>query len=149
VARKPTDFVQFKLRIREGLRRKIERAAEKKKHSANAEAVARIEYTFAEEEEHEAQFKCMEESQEEFNEQQRLWYEEQAKREAEHESALRDSRLLTMMLGNNDNIELLRVVIHYIHEHHEWTASDENRKALADAIHSFLLSANDVFQGQS
>ena len=54
-----------------------------------------------------------------------------------------------MMLGNNDNVELLRVLIHYVHEHPEWTASDEKRKALADAIHSFLMGANDVFQGQS
>jgi hypothetical protein len=53
-----------------------------------------------------------------------------------------------MMLGNSDNVGLLRVLIYYIHEHPEWTASDEKRKALADAIHSFLVSANDVFQGQ-
>jgi len=46
MARKPTDYVQFKLRIRESLRRKIEREAEKKKISANAEAVERLQATF-------------------------------------------------------------------------------------------------------
>ncbi|HXB76727.1 MAG TPA: Arc family DNA-binding protein [Bradyrhizobium sp.] len=41
--RKSTEFVQFKLRIREGLRREIEKAAKKKGISANAEAVERLE----------------------------------------------------------------------------------------------------------
>jgi hypothetical protein len=50
MARKATDFVQFKLRIREGLRRKIERSAEKKKISANAEAVELLEAAFENEE---------------------------------------------------------------------------------------------------
>jgi hypothetical protein len=46
MARKPTDYVQFKLRIRESLRRKIENAAAKQKHSANAEAVQRLSESF-------------------------------------------------------------------------------------------------------
>ena len=46
MARRPTEYVQFKLRIRESLRRKIEKAAELRDHSANAEAVWRIERTF-------------------------------------------------------------------------------------------------------
>jgi hypothetical protein len=148
MARKPTEFVQFKLRIREGLRRKIERAAEKKAHSANTEAVERIEQTFEEEELWEARYKDMEERQDEMDERHARWIEEKAREEAEHKAALRDSRLLSMMLGNNDNVELIRVFIHYIHQHSDWTSSDENRKALADAIHTFLLGANDVFQGQ-
>jgi hypothetical protein len=149
MARKPTDYVQVKVRMRESLRRKLEKAAEKTKVSANAEAIQRIEYTFDEEERWEAHHKEMEERKDELEEQQRQWYEEQAKREAEIESALRDSRLLTTMLGNRDNTELLRVMVYYIHQHPEWTTSDEKRKALADAIHSFLIGANDVFQGQS
>jgi hypothetical protein len=46
VAKKPTEFTQFKLRIREGLRREIEKAAKKKGRSANSEAVARLEKSF-------------------------------------------------------------------------------------------------------
>jgi hypothetical protein len=46
MAKKPTEFVQFKLRIREGLRREIEKAAKKKAISANAEAVERLEKSF-------------------------------------------------------------------------------------------------------
>jgi hypothetical protein len=45
-ARKPTDFVQFKLRIREGLRRRLEREAQKKRQSTNQEAVDRLEDSF-------------------------------------------------------------------------------------------------------
>jgi hypothetical protein len=46
VARKSTEWVQFKLRIRQGLRREIEKAAKKNNRSANNEAVARLEKSF-------------------------------------------------------------------------------------------------------
>ena len=46
MARKPTDYVQFKLRVRRALLVKIQREAEKKKHSANTEAVNRLEESF-------------------------------------------------------------------------------------------------------
>jgi hypothetical protein len=47
MARKPTEYVQFKLRIREGLRSRIEREAKKKDQSANNEAVERLEQSFS------------------------------------------------------------------------------------------------------
>ena len=50
MAKKPTDHVQFKIRIRRSLLLKIQREAEKKKHSANTEAVARLEESFARDE---------------------------------------------------------------------------------------------------
>jgi len=46
MARKGTEWVQFKLRIREGLRREIEREAKKKARSANNEASERLEKSF-------------------------------------------------------------------------------------------------------
>jgi hypothetical protein len=46
MAKKPTDYVQFKLRVRRALLVKIQREAEKKKHSANTEAVNRLEESF-------------------------------------------------------------------------------------------------------
>jgi hypothetical protein len=46
MANKPTDYVQFKLRVRRSLLIKIQREAEKKKHSANTEAVNRLEESF-------------------------------------------------------------------------------------------------------
>jgi len=45
-ARKQTDIVQLKLRIREELRNKLERAAAKKKHSLNTEMMERLEASF-------------------------------------------------------------------------------------------------------
>ncbi|MDA9424033.1 Arc family DNA-binding protein [Bradyrhizobium sp. CCBAU 53380] len=48
--RKPSDIVQYKLRIRESLRRKIEKAAEKNRTSANQEMVSRLEASFDQEE---------------------------------------------------------------------------------------------------
>jgi Arc-like DNA binding domain len=46
MARKPTDIVQYKLRIRESLRRYIEEAAKKNGVSANQEMVRRLESSF-------------------------------------------------------------------------------------------------------
>lgn len=45
--RKQIDIVQLKLRIREELRRKLEREAAKKGHSLNTEMVERLEASFA------------------------------------------------------------------------------------------------------
>jgi hypothetical protein len=50
MAKKPTDYVQFKLRVRRSLLLKIQREAEKKKHSANTEAVERLEESFVQSE---------------------------------------------------------------------------------------------------
>jgi len=44
--RKPTDIVQYKLRIRESLRRRIEHAAKKRGLSANQEMAIRLEHSF-------------------------------------------------------------------------------------------------------
>jgi hypothetical protein len=44
--RKPTDYVQFKLRVRQSLLKQIQKEAAKKKHSANNEAVERLEQSF-------------------------------------------------------------------------------------------------------
>ena len=47
--RAPTDYVQFKLRIRAPLVKKLQKEADKKKQSANIEAVQRLEQSFANE----------------------------------------------------------------------------------------------------
>jgi metal-dependent amidase/aminoacylase/carboxypeptidase family protein len=140
MARKPTDYVQFKLRIRESLRRKIERAAEKAAHSANAEAVRRIEHTFEEEEHWEQMHKQLEEDREQIDEQQRQYYEEQAREKAEHEAALRDSRVLNTLVGRDENAQLLRLMILGMGNNPEWAATSESRKIFADKVHHFLLS---------
>src|SRR4051812_31929721 len=108
MARKPTEYVQLKLRIRESLRRKLARAAQKEDRSANAEAVKRLEDSFDLEDQMDALTKKWSAE----SEIRSAEFEERAKRRAEQATALRDSQMLTMMLGNNNNVELLRVVIH-------------------------------------
>jgi len=140
MARKPTDYVQFKLRIRESLRRKIERAAEKRAHSANAEAVERIENAFAEEESWEAHHKEMEERQDEFEERHRRWIEEQARQEALYEASLRDSRILNMMVENKfPGALLLRTLARELAAAPEWAATPESKKMFADRLHSIII----------
>jgi Arc-like DNA binding domain len=47
MGRKPTDIVQLTLRLREDLRRKLERAADKAERSLNIEIIERLEASFA------------------------------------------------------------------------------------------------------
>jgi hypothetical protein len=47
MAKKTSEFTQFKLRIRYGLRRQIEKEAKKNNRSANNEAVDRLEKSFS------------------------------------------------------------------------------------------------------
>jgi hypothetical protein len=142
MARKPTEFVQLKLRIRETLRRKLERAAEKKGQSANAEAVERIAQTFADEELWEARYKNMEERQDEMDERHARWIEEKAREEAAHEAALRDSVVLQTLVGGDENARLLRVFILGMGNNPGWAATPEGRKILADKVHDFIVSAD-------
>ena len=143
MARKPTEYVQFKLRIRESLRRKIEKAAEKKAQSANAEAVERIEQTFEEEERWEAQYKEMEEHRDELDRQQREYYEEQAREKAKYEASLRDSAILDVILKNQP---LLRTVARLLDDENnpQWMATLEGRKAIADSLHAIIVN-NEFF----
>jgi hypothetical protein len=137
MARKPTDFVQVKIRMREALRRKLERSALLRDHSTNAEALGRIERTFAQDEEIAAAAEKMEAREAELREMFQQQAEEQAKREAKYAMALRDSMLLTGMLGKPANVELMREIMWLIHKHPEWPAPDK-KKALADEIHSLI-----------
>jgi hypothetical protein len=149
MARKPTDYVQLKLRIRESMRRKLERAAELRKHSANAEAVWRIERTFEQDQDMEDAAKEMEARQAELEGMARQHWEEQARLEAEHKAALRDSRLINMLAGSADSAALLRVILWYLQETEGWNSSEEKRIELANKIHGFLVGANDIFEGQT
>lgn len=142
MARKPTEYVQFKLRIRESLRRKIEKAAEKKKISANAEAVERIEYAFEEEDRNEQWAREMEEREKHVDEEQRQFWEERAREDAKQEAALRDSRVLQTLIGGDENAQLLRLMILGMGNNPEWAATPQGRQAFADKVHHFLVSAD-------
>jgi hypothetical protein len=143
MARKPTDYVLLKVRMRLALKRKLERAAEKKGVSANSEAVERIERTLEEEERHEAWFKEMKEREAEVEEEARRFFEERAKEDARIESALRDTKILNMMIENKyPGALLLRVFAREIAERQDWSATPESKKAFADRMH-WIITNND------
>jgi len=142
MARKPTEYVQFKLRIREALRRKIEKAAEKAAHSANAEAVRLIEHALDEEERSEKWARYMEEQEKHVEEEQRQFWEDRARENARQEAALRDSRVLQTLIGGDENARLLRLMILGMGNNPEWAATPESRKTFADKVHNFLVSAD-------
>jgi hypothetical protein len=128
--------------MREALRRKLEREAEKKKISANAEALDRIERTFEQEEREEAQYQDLQESQEVFDEMQRQYYEEQARERATINAALRSAEVLNVLVGGDENAQLLRLMILGLGNNPGWAATPESRKALADKVHHFLVSVD-------
>ena len=144
---KPTDIVPIKLRMREALRRKLEREAEKKKISANAEAIQRLEWSFEEEEERAKQEKWLKEQQEGIAEEERQFWEERAKQDAEDKAAFRDSEILRALVGGDENAELLRLFMLGLANNPNWAAVPESRKALADKIHNFLLTTISLNRG--
>jgi hypothetical protein len=141
MGRKPTDNVSLKLRLREALRRKIEKAAEKKKISANAEAVERIERTFEEEEEWEQRAKELEEQKEEIEKQEREWHAELARQEAIEKAAFRDSLVLQMMIeSRHGSAHLLRALARALGDNPEWADTPENKQAFADRLHRYIIN---------
>jgi hypothetical protein len=129
MARKPTDFVQFKLRIREALRRKLESEAAKKKHSANAEAVARIERTFAADEAVPAHIEALKKAELDLR-------EAGLRAKLAFEANVRDTEILNTMVENkSEGARLLRVLAREIASHPEWPATIESKKAFADRLH--------------
>ena len=142
MGRKPTDYVQFKLRIREALRRKIERAAEQKAISANAEAIERIEATFQEEEQLAVREKHLQEHEEVFEREQRDYFEARARERELHKAALRDSRILNMMVEfKYPGALLLRLLAREIADDEtDWAATVESKKAFADKVHSIITN---------
>jgi hypothetical protein len=111
MARKPTEYVQFKLRIRESLRRRIEREAEKKEQSANNEAVERLERSFLR--------------------------DEQTAAEKTHTE--KNAQAFEWMVGSNEAAtDLLRKMIFELQSHPEWDGNKAGRKRMADKIHAFI-----------
>jgi hypothetical protein len=135
MARKPTDYVQFKLRIRESLRRRIEKAAAKKKVSANAEAIERIEKTFVQDEGQPAMIEMLKKMQD-------FQYEAEIATKTASELFERDSRVLNALVAKDENARLLRLMILDLGKNPEWAATPESRKAFADKIHEFLVSGD-------
>lgn len=147
MARKPTEYVQFKLRIRETLRRKIEKAASKKAISANAEAVERIEHTFAEEEMWEERSRDMEEREGELAQQHEEWIKERAAEEAIAKANARDARLVLRLAGSDVGADLLRRIVGTLVSNSDWSKTEAGRRKLADQVLPLILNANEMLRG--
>jgi hypothetical protein len=150
MARKPTDYVQVKIRMRESLRRKLERLAELRDHSTNAEALWRIERTITADEEIVANAKKMEQREAELRKMLEEDRAKKAQREAEYKTALRDSQLLTRMAGSDDIARVVRFIVRQFGDTNPgWAATAEGRKALADEIHDYILHINEAKEDQT
>jgi hypothetical protein len=139
--RKKTDTVQLsKIRIREELRQKLAKDAERQVKSLNAVIVERLEWSFAEEEQWEAQQKEMEENKEAFSKMEHEWLVEQERERNLHAAALRDSRILNMMVEfKYAGALLLRLIAREIACNTDWVATAESKKAFADKISSIII----------
>lgn len=140
--KKSTELVPLMLRLRESLRKKLERAAKSERLSLNAEVTRRLENTFREDEENERQWKWIKEQEKHVEEEQRQFWEERAREDAEEEAARRDSRVLKALVAGDENARLLRLMILGLGNNPEWAATPESRKALADKVHHFLVSTD-------
>jgi hypothetical protein len=141
---KLTDIVPVKLRMREALRRKLERGAQLRGHSANAEAVWRIERTFDQDDQYAVDIKKMEEREAALQEMYRDQVEEQTRKEADLKAALRDTKILNMMIDNQyAGGMLLRSLAREIAHHPDWADNESNRRAFAERMR--LIIADNVF----
>ncbi|MCP1844404.1 putative O-linked N-acetylglucosamine transferase (SPINDLY family) [Bradyrhizobium sp. USDA 4524] len=160
MARKATEFAQFKLRIRESLRRRIEKEAEKKETSTNSEAVERLEQSFDSE-------KRMAEFQEHWEARAREWRErvdELSRQAHERNEALAkvsaeldaqennladiqrqlDAQLASVsvvdaLLGENQaSRDLIRRIALELANNPDWDRTPAARKTMTDKINSFI-----------
>jgi hypothetical protein len=121
--------------MREGMRRELEKIAEKKKISANAETIERIEQTFARDE-------AIERTRDKMEELQRQAYEEEARAKALYQAALTDSLALKTLVGGDENAGLIRLMILGLGNNPKWAATPESRKDFADKVHHFIISVD-------
>jgi hypothetical protein len=108
--RKPN--VQFKLMVSEPLRLKIEREAKKKKISANAEAVRRLELSFIQEE----------------------------YRASKKETEARDTLIIELLIGRRGDIEkglmhaILEMLVEYFEGDTRWLGRPAEREQMAQKM---------------
>ena len=142
--RKKTDIVQLsKIRMREELRQKLAKDAERRVKTLNAVIVERLEWSFADEEQWEAQQKEMEENKEAFQKQEHEWLVEQERERNLHAAALRDSRILNMMVEfKYPGALLLRLLAREIANNTDWAATADSKRAFADQVHSIITDRN-------
>ena len=144
VSRKASDVVQLsKVRMRETLRRKLERDARRNKTTLNAQIVRRIEDSFLDEEKEEYLRKELENRDHVTEADPLKWYirgeiEKAKARDTAIEiekAKARDTAILDLLVGKNEaSADLLRGVALQLQAKPEWSSSEAGRKELADKI---------------
>ena len=141
MARKPTEFVQFKLRIREALRRKIERDAEKKAISANAEAIERLEASYEVDRRTDEQAQAL---QRQLLDNQKKLEETQAtarRLELTVQQADQTLKIISALTGNNPaSYHLIQRVAIEAATNPEWDRSESGRQAIAVKIYAYIVN---------
>jgi hypothetical protein len=140
--RKKTDTVQLsKIRIREELRQKLAKDAERQVKSLNAIIVERIEQAYEEEKREAETEKWLREQVESVAEQQRQFWEERGKEDTREAAAFRDSEILNMLIeSKRGSAHLLRSLARELGNNPEWAATDESKKDFADRLHRYIIN---------
>jgi hypothetical protein len=151
IARKKTDVVQLsKIRMREALRRKLERDAKREKTTLNAQIIKRIEDSFLEEERTEYfrkendKYQSSAEYLPETDPLEDYIQTEIAKAKE------RDTVILDLMVANNtESAALLRLVALELMASPEWSKTQSGRKELADKLLDRVLHTGSPTQSRT
>jgi hypothetical protein len=139
VPRKKTDVVQLsKIRMREALRRKLERDAKREKTTLNAQIVKRIEDSFLDEERTEYMRKEVEKHQWD-GEPETDPLEDYIQTEIAN-AKTRDTKILELLLANNtESATLLRLVAMELAASPDWSKTPSGKNEMADKLHYYAL----------
>jgi di/tripeptidase len=154
MVRKPTEYVQFKLRVREGLRRNLEREAKKKAQSANNEAVERLEKSFEIDERISQLRDVWTERFEDLKKQSREAAEEATAALAELQGANLElersyaqaemaATMIDVLLGKNEaSSNLLRRIALELANSPDWSSSRAGTEAMAERLRSVCIKGD-------
>jgi hypothetical protein len=140
-ARKATEIVPTMLRIREDLRKRLEREAKNNDVSMNQEITDRLERSLAQDDEYEAHMREMQEREAEVEGEYRQHLEEMAKEEARQKAALRDVLIVDMLIGEHPgSARLLRTIAFQLANNPEWSDTPESKNEFADRLRNYILN---------
>jgi len=139
--RKKTDTVQLsKIRLREELRQKLAKEAERKAQSLNAEIVERLEDSFEFESQAEGlreQLRAAQKSLEEL-------FAKGRELELAVQRSVGTQKIIDALVGNNKaSSDLIRKIAVEVTRNSEWSATDPGRLALAEKIYAYIVNPTE------
>ncbi|WP_198164053.1 Arc family DNA-binding protein [Bradyrhizobium jicamae] len=143
MARKPTEFVQLKLRIRESLRRRLERRATKEDRSTNAEAVKRLEDSL----DHEDRLDAFAKEGFRMEERHVQWREEKAREEEKAKADRLDARLFRNLTQSIPSLPVLIDLLPLLKGNPDWQKTEYGRRQMAAKVAEIILNADEYSIG--